>query len=76
MRSRLARPFIRTSRSLVPTGLTRRQHPNPPGGCNSDLAQYSNTPSRHHSITPSLRAAGFEDEDDDEDSLPDEACGL
>ena len=28
-------------------------------GCNSDLAQYSNT--------PSLRAAGFEDDDDDED---------
>jgi hypothetical protein len=33
--------------------------PNPLGGCNSDLAQYSNT--------PTLRAAGFEDEDDDED---------
>jgi hypothetical protein len=32
--------------------------PNPLGGCNSDLAQYSNT--------PTLRAAGFEDEDDDE----------
>jgi hypothetical protein len=29
------------------------------------LAQYSNT--------PTFRAAGFEDEDDDEDSLPDEA---
>jgi hypothetical protein len=28
----------------------------------------------HHSITPSLRAAGFEDEDDDEDE--DEAPGL
>jgi hypothetical protein len=28
-----------------------------------------------HSNTPSLRVAGFEDEDDDEDSLPDEACG-
>jgi hypothetical protein len=28
-------------------------------GCNSDKAQYSNT--------PSLRVAGFEDEDDDED---------
>jgi len=49
--------------------------PNPPGGRNSDLAQYSITPSLHHSITPSLhhsitpslRAAGFEDEDDDED---------
>ncbi len=37
---------------------------------------HSITPSLHHSITPSLRAAGFEDEDDDEDSLPDEACGL
>jgi hypothetical protein len=43
--------------------------PNPAdAGCNSQLAQYSNT--------PSLRVAGFEDEDDDEDSLPDEACGL
>src|SRR5258707_9367818 len=31
---------------------------NPLHGCNSDLAQYSNT--------PSLRAAGFEDEDEDE----------
>jgi hypothetical protein len=29
-----------------------------------------------HSNTPSPRVAGFEDEDDDEDSLPDEACGL
>ena len=38
--------------------------PNSLRGCNSDLAQYSNT--------PSLRAAGFEDED----SLPDEASGL
>jgi hypothetical protein len=34
-------------------------------GCNSDLVQYSNT--------QSLRAAGFEDEDDDEDSLSDVA---
>jgi hypothetical protein len=34
--------------------------PNPAdAGCNSDLAQYSNT--------PSLRVARFEDEDDDED---------
>jgi hypothetical protein len=33
-------------------------NPNPLCGCNSDLAQYSNT--------PSLRVAGFEDEDDDE----------
>jgi hypothetical protein len=32
---------------------------NPLRGSNSDLAQYSNT--------PSLRVAGFEDEDDDED---------
>jgi len=38
--------------------------------CNSDSAQYSLL---HCSITP---RAGFEDEDDDEDSLPDEACGL
>jgi len=28
-----------------------------------------------HSIAPLLRVAGFEDEDDDQDSLPDEACG-
>jgi hypothetical protein len=34
--------------------------PNPgDAGCNSQLAQYSNT--------PSLRVPGFEDEDDDED---------
>jgi hypothetical protein len=39
--------------------LVALQHPYPLRGCNSDLAQYSNT--------PSLRAAGFEDEDDDED---------
>ncbi len=35
------------------------EHPQPLRGCNSDLAQYSNT--------PSLRAAGFEDDDEDED---------
>jgi hypothetical protein len=35
---------------------------NPLRGSNSDLAQYSNT--------PSLRVAGFEDEDDDEDEIP------
>src|SRR5258707_6524581 len=45
--------------------------PTPAGaGCNSDLAQYSNTPARNASRSdaggPSLRAAGFEDEDDDE----------
>jgi hypothetical protein len=40
--------------------------PNPAdAGCNSELAQYSNT--------PSLRVAGFEDEDDDEDEDEDEA---
>jgi hypothetical protein len=33
--------------------------PNPLRGCNSDLAQYSDT--------PSLRVTGFEDEDEDED---------
>jgi hypothetical protein len=37
-------------------------------GCNSDLARYSITPSLHHSITPSLRVTGFEDEDEDEAS--------
>ena len=36
----------------------RHQHPYP-RGCNSDLAQYS--------ITPSLRAAGFEDEDESDE---------
>ena len=35
------------------------QHPNPLRGCNSALAQYFDT--------PSLRVAGFEDEDEDED---------
>jgi hypothetical protein len=40
--------------------------PNPAdAGCNSDLAQYSNT--------RSLRAAGFEDEDDDDDEYEYEA---
>ena len=39
-------------------------------GCNSKLTQYSNT--------PSLRVAGFEDEDDDEDEneAPHEPTGL
>jgi hypothetical protein len=45
-------------------------------GCNSDFAQHSHTPVRNASRSdaggPSLRVAGFEDED----SLPDEACGL
>ena len=51
------------------------QHPYPLRGCNSDLAQYS--------ITPSLRVAGSEDENDEDSGstelaevLPDEACGL
>jgi len=35
-------------------------------GCNSDLAQYS--------ITQSLRAAGFEDEDEDENEVAPSAC--
>jgi hypothetical protein len=37
--------------------------PNPAdAGCNSQLAQYSNT--------PSLRVAGFEDDDEDENEAP------
>jgi len=40
--------------------------------------QYSNTPTRNASRSdaggPSLRVADYKD--DDEDSLPDEACGL
>jgi len=52
------RPF-RTAIRIDPVPL---QRPYPLRGCNSDLAQYSNT-----SNTPSLRTAGFEDEDDDED---------
>jgi hypothetical protein len=36
--------------------------PYPLRGCNSDLAQYSNT--------PSLRATGFEDEDENEAPSP------
>ncbi len=47
------------------------RHPYPLRGCNSDLAQYSNTPARNASRSdaggPSLRAARFEDEGDDED---------
>jgi hypothetical protein len=50
---------------------------NPLRGCNSDLAQYSNTPARNASRSdaggPSLRLAGFEDEDEDDDSLSDVA---
>ena len=51
------------------------RHPNPAdAGCNSDLAQYSNTPARNASRSdaggPTLRAAGFEDEDDDENEAP------
>jgi hypothetical protein len=42
------------------------QHPYRLRGCNSDLAQYSNTPKFQYSNTPSLRAAGFEDEDENE----------
>src|SRR5258707_6049012 len=58
------------------------QHPYPLRRCNSDLAQYSNTPARNASRSdaggPSLRAAGFEDEDDDEDENENEneaPCG-
>jgi hypothetical protein len=40
------------------------EHPYPLRGCNSDLAQYSST--------PTLRVAGSEDEDDDEDEAPGE----
>jgi hypothetical protein len=42
--------------------------PSPLRGCQSLVAQYSST--------PSLRAARFEDENDGEDSLPDEALGF
>src|SRR5260221_10054094 len=31
------------------------EHPNQLRGCNSDLAQYSNTPSLHHSARPDSR---------------------
>jgi hypothetical protein len=41
--------------------------PTPRGGCNSQLAQYSNAPILHHSDV-----AGFEDEDDDENEAPHE----
>jgi hypothetical protein len=45
------------------------RHPYPLGGVQFGLRtvlHHSITPSLHHSTTPSLRAAGFEDEDDDE----------
>jgi hypothetical protein len=54
--------FVRSNFSLPdPHDLPSNplQHPYPLRGWDSDLAQYSNT--------PSLRAAGLEDEDDDED---------
>jgi hypothetical protein len=34
------------------------------------------SPTLQYSITPSLRLVEVEDEDDDEESLPDEASGL
>src|SRR5260221_14086842 len=51
------------------------QHSNTPTlqHSNTPTLQHSNTPTLQHSNTPTLRAAAFEDEDDDEDSLPDEA---
>jgi hypothetical protein len=55
---------------LAPTksARSRKSTPNPAdAGCNSELAQYSNT--------PSLRVAGFEDEDDDENENENDAPG-
>jgi len=47
------------------------QHPQPRGRG----VQYGVGPVLPHSNTPSLRVTEVEDEDDDENSLPDEACG-
>jgi hypothetical protein len=47
------------SRTAIRIDLVPLRHLYPLRGCNSDLAQYS--------ITPSLRVAGFEDDDEDED---------
>jgi hypothetical protein len=44
--------------TFAPVLETLLQHPSPLRGAHSGFAQYSNT--------PSLRAAGFEDENDDE----------
>ena len=64
------------AKARQPKGLRKNelalQHPQPRGRG----VQFGLGAVLHHFRTRSLRAAGFEDEDDDEDSLPDEACGL
>jgi hypothetical protein len=56
---------------LVPAKHAQKAAPNPAdAGCNSQLPQYSNTPILQYSNTRSLRVAGFEDDDDDEDEGP------
>src|SRR5260221_13950574 len=77
-------PFRDKTRQ-APYGMNSRPIPRPRAARSASLPatrvqfglgavlQHSNTPSLQHSNTP-LRAAGSEDEGDD--SLPDEACGL
>jgi hypothetical protein len=56
-RNYIAGPFA--IRTVALKANTLHEQAYPLRGCNSDLAQYSNT--------QSLRAAGFEDEDEDDD---------
>jgi hypothetical protein len=60
--SRIAQGFYEAELALawvMPPGNGPESNPYPLRGCNSDLAQYSHT--------PSLRVAEFEDEDEDDD---------
>jgi len=50
------RPVVRLLAASLGTTLYRPfSTPNPLRGCNSDLAQYSNTPALHHSARPDSR---------------------
>jgi len=64
--------FVAIVRGQMPESKRPIGHPLP-----ATRAQFGLGAVLQYSNTPSLRAAGFEDEDDDEDSLPDVAfCSL